>query len=172
MTDGSSDGELRHASRRIEELLDEVKEMAGPLTWRRVEELVERMVDLYGSGLARILAEIARGDDALLGRLLADELVESLLLLHGLHPVSLEERVERALAELRSRLAVRIESVGLSAEGGLTLRVFGGDAAAAERVILRALERAAPDLVAVRIESPETGLVQLGGLRAVGARSG
>jgi hypothetical protein len=172
MIDDASESELQRASRRIEDLLDEVKQIAGPLTWRRVEELVEQLVELYGAALGRIVREANASDGALLGRLLKDSLVESLLLLHGLHPVSLEDRVERTLVELRARLSGRIEKVALSLDGELLLRIFGGDAPAQERVILRALERAAPDLVTVRIESPETGLVQLGGLRAAGASSG
>ena len=79
---------------RIEALLDAVGQQP------EVTELVQALLELYGEGLARI---VARLDGALL-ELADDELVSHLLLLHGLHPVPVEERVAGALAEMRPYL--------------------------------------------------------------------
>jgi Fe-S cluster biogenesis protein NfuA/nitrite reductase/ring-hydroxylating ferredoxin subunit len=66
---------------------------------------VRALVELYGAGLARIVEEIAARDDGALARALSDdELVAHLLLLHGLHPVPLQERVRSALGEVRPYL--------------------------------------------------------------------
>jgi hypothetical protein len=91
-------------------------------------ELVRAITELYGEGLARIVAMTP--DPRELAR---DELVAQLLVLHDLHPVPLEDRVRRALAEVNG-----VELVGI-ADGVVTLR---GCNPAAEA----AIQRAAPDV--------------------------
>ena len=71
------------------------------------EELVRLVVDLYGAGLERLLEivyDAAGSTTELLGRLAADDLVASLLLVHGLHPDDVGDRVERALDDVRPYL--------------------------------------------------------------------
>jgi Fe-S cluster biogenesis protein NfuA len=72
---------------RVESLLDDVDESALPA--------VTAIVELYGEGLARMMA-LADGTREALAR---DELVAHLLLLHDLHPVPVEERVRTALGD-------------------------------------------------------------------------
>ena len=62
------------------------------------EELAGALMDLYGEGLERIMAAL---DDETRGRLAEDGVVASLLLMHGLIPVPLEERVREALDSVR-----------------------------------------------------------------------
>jgi Fe-S cluster biogenesis protein NfuA len=157
--------------------------MAGPTTWQRVEELVRRLVGLYGDALGRILAASGADgapDPALAARLCDDELVSSLLLLHGLHPIPAAERVARAVEALRARLApdVAIELTGLGEDGVVRLRVAGeasgcgGAGAALARSIEGAILEAAPEVSRVEIEgaTPERRerLVTLGAPRAAG----
>jgi Fe-S cluster biogenesis protein NfuA len=168
---------------RIARLLEEVRGMAGPSTWQRVEELVQRLVRLYGAGLGRVLelvADAGRLDASLRGRLCEDELVASLLLLHGLHPVPTAERVASAVETLRERLApdLRLELAGV--EGGVArLRLAGaaGGCASSAAAVARAIEQqvleAAPELARVEIEgapaapsAPGERLVTLGRPRA------
>ncbi|MGH9068930.1 MAG: hypothetical protein ACRD0J_15775 [Acidimicrobiales bacterium] len=97
----ADDTRLRQVGDRVEALVSELTTHSDPRTRTGVEELVRVLVDLYGSGLARIMAildETAVGSDELFAHLLDDELVASLLVLHDLHPLSLPARVERALA--------------------------------------------------------------------------
>jgi Fe-S cluster biogenesis protein NfuA len=148
---------------RIARLLDEIKAAAGPGTWQKVEELVRRLVALYGDGLGRVLA-LARETGALdPARLCADELVSSLLLLHGLHPLPTGDRVSRAVAVLRDRLPpdVALELVGLGEDGVVRLRVSGAGAcgiaaAALARGIEHAILEAAPEVARVDIEGAST----------------
>ena len=73
----------------------------------RAEELVRQVTDLYGAGLERILEildEPGKLDDATLAALAADDLVASLLLVHGLHPHDVETRVAAALDGVRPYL--------------------------------------------------------------------
>jgi hypothetical protein len=136
------------ASERIERLLAEVRATASPLTWQRVDELVTAIVDLYGRGLGRLLDAV----DASRHRELAeDDLVSSLLALHGLHPEPVELRIRRALDEIAPQLG-RIELEAL--DGGVArLRALDAPAArdaasAVERLVLQA----APELERVAIE--------------------
>ena len=63
----------------------------------RVEELVRLVTELYGGGLARVveLAGEALPTSAASSALADDDLVASLLVVHGLHPDGLPQRVER-----------------------------------------------------------------------------
>jgi len=83
------EADLRREGERIAELIENLGEIAGAPVRQRVEELVSRLVHLYGAGLAGLLRILSgeRPDDATKARLLADPLVSSLLVLHGIHPV-------------------------------------------------------------------------------------
>jgi Fe-S cluster biogenesis protein NfuA/nitrite reductase/ring-hydroxylating ferredoxin subunit len=74
----------------------------------RSEELVRALVAFYGDGLERVLDIVhdAAGDrsEAIFGALCRDGFVESLLALHGLHPLSIEDRVQAALDSIRPYL--------------------------------------------------------------------
>jgi len=99
--------DLRATGDRIETLL-EASSSGGVLARERAEELVRLVADLYGAGLERmmdILYEEGVLTDAVLDRYAADDLVASLLLVHGLHPYDVETRVQRALDTVRPYLA-------------------------------------------------------------------
>jgi hypothetical protein len=85
------DGGLRREGERIAQLIEDVGAMAGAPVRQRVEELVRRLMHLYGAGLGKLLRtvggeDLQRLDDGTRARLNADPLLSSLLVLHGLHP--------------------------------------------------------------------------------------
>ena len=184
---GPDDARLREEGDRIEQILEELRASAGPTTWPRIEELVQRIVGLYGAGLERMLAHATAGDDVV-ARLTGDELVSNLLILHDLHPLSPVERIERALDEVRPYLgshAGGVELLGIR-DGVAKLRLVGScDGCPSSRVtvdqaIERAILQAAPEVVAVEVEGvapprpvpaslPRTGWVRLDGLAPVPA---
>jgi hypothetical protein len=189
----SEAAELRQEAARIEALLEDVRELAARPVWQRVEELVQRLTGLYGGGLARMLAildEAGVADAALAERMASDELLASLLLLHGLHPLPLEERVRRALEAARPEIESHVGPVELVAVEGdvVQLRVAAQSSVgvapllSVERLLERALRDAAPELGRVtvaglppppgRSEGRGDGLVQidLGRSRASGAK--
>ena len=104
---------------RVEALLDEVGAFPDPQ--RAVAtELVQSLLDMYGEGLARIVAAGAPLP-------VEDELVAHLLLLHGLHPVPVAERVTGALDSVRPYLAAHgggVELLGVE-DGIVRLRLEG-----------------------------------------------
>ena len=91
--DGAGDEELRREGDRIANLIDDLAAVGGAPVKQRVEELVGRLLHLYGTGLASLLRILnmvvgadGRLDEATRARLRADPLLSSLLVLHGLHP--------------------------------------------------------------------------------------
>jgi Fe-S cluster biogenesis protein NfuA len=158
------DGGAREQADRIASLLDEVRATAGQPTWQRVEELVQRIVGLYGEGIERLLAIAAASgapDDRLASLLCEDELVSSLLVLHGLHPVPTATRVERALDRVRGHPGSRgadVALVGIDADGVASLRLLGGRGGCAStratlaRAIEAAVQAAAPEVTRVALD--------------------
>jgi Fe-S cluster biogenesis protein NfuA len=175
--DSSRDEHLREASQRLERLLEDIRGMAGPSTWTRVEELVRGILELHGAGLRRLLelAGTDRSEEPLRERVSRDELVSSLLLLHGLHPMPMAERIRVALDEMRPFLdghSHGVELVDVQGDGVVRLRVFGSSpacpssSAAVEHAIRRIVEEAAPEVTRIEIEGARaapapSGLVEL-----------
>lgn len=152
--------DVRASSARLERLLAEIQSRVEPPAWQRVEDLVGCLVSLYGTGLSRMLAHASQ-EASLLEKWSGDEVVSNLLLLHGLHPLSLEERVRRALDKVRPYLgshAGDVELLGFSEAGAARLRLLGtcqgcpSSRVTIEHAIRRALEEAAPDLDGVEVE--------------------
>jgi hypothetical protein len=140
---------------RIEQLL-EASAAAGPVARERAEELVRLVVELYGAGLERLLElahDAGRLDDALLEALASDELVASLLLVHGLHPYGVHERVQRALDGARPALG-DVDLLGVSEDGVVTVRVPGGHgcgSTAGALAVEEAVRAAAPEATRVDV---------------------
>ena len=136
----------------------------GPVARERAEELVRLVVDLYGAGLERLLEIVhdsGRLDDELLDRLAADDLVASLLLVHGLHPYDVETRVAHALDSVRPYLGSHggdVEFLGLTEDGVVRLRMLGScDGCPSSSVTLTlavetAIQAAAPETLGIEVE--------------------
>lgn len=138
------------ASARIEKLLDTIRNTAGPLAWQRVDELLQVLMDLYGRGLSRLL-ELIAPDEATQLALAEDDLVSSLLALHGLHPLSMETRLRRTLDGLKPKLG----AIDLIALDGGTARLRAVDPpeiADLDRALERMVLEVAPELDRVLIE--------------------
>lgn len=158
--------DLRSVGDRIETLLD-ASSSGGVVARERAEELVRLVADLYGGALERlldILYDLRRLDDSVLCALADDELISSLLLVHGLHPYDVRTRVERALASVRPYLGTHggdVELIDVSDEGVVRLRLLGScdgcpsSSATLSLAVEGAVEAAAPEVTAIEVESPQ-----------------
>lgn len=91
--------------RTVEELLGRLERHEGEPGGRLAGEIVRALTELYGEALARVVALAA--ETGTTARLLGDELLAHLLLVHDVHPHGEEERVRGALDELRPQLRAR-----------------------------------------------------------------
>jgi Fe-S cluster biogenesis protein NfuA/nitrite reductase/ring-hydroxylating ferredoxin subunit len=158
------DDNLRRAGERIEKLLDELRAMAEPSTWPRVEELMRLVVGLYGAALTRFL-DLLDTDltiDKLRERVLQDELLASLMLLHGLHPEDTAARVACALDRVRPYLGSHggdVAVVGVDETAGVVkLRLDGtcdgcpSSALTMKLTIEGAIKEFAPEIARIEVE--------------------
>jgi len=153
-------GALFERVQELQALLDDCEQSAAR---DLAEELMSTVLQLYGSGLERILDRIlASGLEGarIASELVEDPLVATLLLIHDLHPIPLQERVQRALDSVRPYMDSHGGNVELlSMENGVArIRLHGScsDCSASsvtlELAIKQALEDAAPDLEGLEVE--------------------
>ncbi len=171
---------LRATGDRIDVLLDACG-TGGVVARERAEELVRLTADLYGAGIERILEVVhdaGRLDDEVLAALAADDLVASLLLVHGLHPYDVGMRVEQALESVRPYLGSHggdVELLDVTDAGVVRLRLLGScDGCPSSSVTLKlavegAIEAAAPEIVEIVVEdaapAASEGLIPVSSLR-------
>jgi Fe-S cluster biogenesis protein NfuA len=167
---------VRSAGARVEELLDGLR--AGPPSGAlAAEELVGLLVGLYGGGLAAIVELLGEQGDTgavVLAAMADDPRIEGLLLLHDLHPLDVDTRIQRALDRVRPYLGSHAGGVQyLGVTGGVArLRLEGScdgcpsSTVTVELAIRGAVEDAAPEVTEVVVEgvaaAPEPALLQIG----------
>jgi Fe-S cluster biogenesis protein NfuA/nitrite reductase/ring-hydroxylating ferredoxin subunit len=154
--------DLRSTGERIEALLD-ASAAHGEVARHRAEELVQPVTDLYGAGLERLLDivyESGRLDAEVLDALAADDLVASLLLVHGLHPYDVLTRVQRALDGVRPYLGSHggdVELLGVSDDGVVRLQLLGScdgcpsSSVTLELAVKDAVQAAAPEVTCIEV---------------------
>jgi Fe-S cluster biogenesis protein NfuA len=159
---------------RVEELLDQIGG-ADPRAAAPAGELVRTLSLLYGEGLRRIIGLL---DDDIRRRLISDDLVAALLVLHDLHPDPLLDRIGAALDGIRPALGMHdgdIELLGVvEDEDGVVVRLrLAGSChgcpssmVTVSQGVERAIHEAAPEVARVDVEglatpSPEPDLLQI-----------
>jgi len=153
MTEGHDDA--RVAGERVEELLAELRARSGPQAGDVAEELVSCLVRLYGAGLAAVM-RIVGEDTRLQALLIADPLVESLLLVHDLHPLDTDTRIRRALA----RAGGGAEFLGVDDAGIAQVRL-GSGCGSSTAAIEQAVADAAPETAGIRLVPRDPPLLQI-----------
>jgi Fe-S cluster biogenesis protein NfuA/nitrite reductase/ring-hydroxylating ferredoxin subunit len=167
---------VRGVGEQVDELLEALRAGKGDPA-AVADELIRLLVGLYGDGLSRIvavLAEQGQAGAAIMTALTDDPLVESLFLLHDLHPLDVDARVQRALDQVRPYLgshAGGVEYLGVT-EGVARLRLEGScNGCPSSTVTVRlaiegAVMNAAPEVSEVFVDGmtkpPEPALLQIG----------
>jgi Fe-S cluster biogenesis protein NfuA len=155
--------QFRERIARIDQLLEHFEHGADAAVQARVRELIQLLLDLNADGIERILELAGELPDGatLLDRMAHDELVSSLLLLHGLHPLDVETRVRQALERVRPYMVSHGGDVSLSSigEDGVLRVVMEGTCdgcPASQQTITSRVEeavfQAAPEITAIQVE--------------------
>jgi Fe-S cluster biogenesis protein NfuA/nitrite reductase/ring-hydroxylating ferredoxin subunit len=155
-----SEAHWRTAGDRIQTLLDSCA-AGGATAHERAQQLVREVVGLYGAALERTMRCISEaGDPALADRLAGDDLVASLLLVHGLHPHDLHRRVSDALDRVRPYLGSHggdVDLIEVTNDGALRLSFTGSckscpsSAVTLELAIEDAVRAAAPEISSIEV---------------------
>ncbi len=143
-----------------------------PKVRAQTKEIIQGILDLHGAGLEKILEHLAGTGDAgliVIDSLAQDDLVGSLLLLYGLHPLDLETRVRQALEKARPGLhshGGNVELLGV--DGGVVrLRMQGScngcpsSAVTLKSTIEEAIYEKAPDVVAIELEEAAANVPEI-----------
>lgn len=160
--DADADTRWRTAGERIQTLLDS-SSAGGAAARERAEQLVGEVTDLYGAALGRMLGLAVSADPDLVDAVAADPLVASLLLVHGMHPHSVERRITDALDTVRPYLGSHGGDVHLLGVDGDTARLrFAGSckscpssAVTLELAVEDAIRAAAPEIETIEVVAEE-----------------
>ena len=156
-------GDFHLETKRIESLAARLENAADPETRAAALDLVQSVVELHGAALDRMLQSFSRtaeGEKAL-NEALQDDMVASMLLLHGLHPDDMRTRVLRGIEKVRPYLQSHGGDVDLvSVRDGivrLSLRGSCGSCPSSSLTLKSAVEdalfEAAPDIVEIVAEN-------------------
>jgi Fe-S cluster biogenesis protein NfuA len=143
-------------------------------------ELLQSMMDLHGAAMARVVELLSESGEAWrksLSKLSDDPLICGLLVLYGIHPVALEERVSRAIEKVRPQLQKHGGSVELIEVADEAVRIkiqssghgCGSSADTLKATVEQAILEAAPEIVALSIETDElaSGFVPLNTIQPI-----
>lgn len=155
--------EFRVHTERVEKLVARLDSSTDAETRAVALELVQCVMELHGAALDRMLGSISQtsAGEAALDVALQDDLVSSVLLLHGLHPDSMETRVLRALEKVRPYLHSHggdVEYLSVT-DGVVRLKLLGScgscpsSSVTLKNAVEEALYEAAPDIEKIVAES-------------------
>src|SRR6476620_9257339 len=156
------DAQWRTAGERIQTLLD-ASSSGGAVARERAEQLVREVTDLYGAVLMRMMSVALAADPGLADRFAADDLVASLLLVHGLHPYDVERRVSDALDSVRPYRGSHGGDVSLlGVDDGVVRLQFQGScktcpssSVTLELAVEDAVRAAAPEISSIEVVAAE-----------------
>jgi Fe-S cluster biogenesis protein NfuA/nitrite reductase/ring-hydroxylating ferredoxin subunit len=156
------DAQWRSAGDRIQTLLD-ASAAGGAAARERAEQLVREVTDLYGAGLERMMHMAVAANPELAEAFTGDDLVASLLLVHGLHPHTVERRIADALDSVRPYLGSHGGDVHLLEVDGDVVRLrFSGSckscpssAVTLELAVEDAVRAAAPEISSIEVVAAE-----------------
>ena len=156
-------GSISHEGRKLAELIGQIDALPDPAARELAQECLHSLLQLYGEGLGRILQLVDNAGvqgEQVREALLRDKLVLGLLLIHGLHPISLEGRLSGALDKIRPYLHSHgggVELVGLQ-DDVARLRLRGtckscpSSFVTLELAVRQVIEEACPDLAGFEVE--------------------
>ena len=163
MTSHDPDFETRMI--RLQELIRKLDRTSDPMVRAAAKEMMQCVMDLHGVAIDRMLEIVHEhpGGEATIAALGRDSLTGSLLILYGLHPETLESRVDRAIEKLTPvfrRNGAEIELAGVE-DTVVRLRLGG----AIDSITGRELRQAVQEQIYVFASE----VTRIEGLEALGA---
>jgi Fe-S cluster biogenesis protein NfuA len=163
MSSAMNNTEFQAQAEQINRLVRRVTELADPDARTAALELLQSLMDLHGTVMSRVVELLSDSGEAgrkSLAKLCDDPLVCGLLVLYGVHPVALEERISKAIEKLQPQLRKQGGSVELLGITEQTVRVkiesaghgCGSSPEAFKRTVEQAVLEAAPEVVEVVAE--------------------
>lgn len=145
---------MTFAPAKLESTIARLEALGESPVREAARELVSAILDFHGQGLRRLferLRETSGDGERILQTIAQDEVVASLLLLHGLHPLPVEARVRRALGSVRASDPGEGGHVELLSIEDATIRLRATGTERLRRSITRAVEEAAPEAERVEV---------------------
>lgn len=157
------DKEFRDRVQRIGERVQELEDIGDPAVRAKAKQLVQLLMELHASAVERMLEVIfqsSEGGAKVIDELGEDPLVSSLLILYGLHPEDVQTRVEKKLAQMRSRffkMGAEVESTAVNgSDVRVKVHIEGHNCGSTTQNVRAAIEDAiyevAPDLTSLVVE--------------------
>jgi Fe-S cluster biogenesis protein NfuA len=163
----ANDSEFQQRMRQVEGLVDQIETHPDPSARELSRRLTQALLDLHEVGFRRMLELLSDGSDTVTvpSEWQNDPLVSNLLILHQLHPLSVQTRIAKALADLQPLLEehqVQLEITELT-DQQVQLQMSGGcgGCGSSQQTIRREVDAAicasAPELQ-VTITGPEPAM--------------
>lgn len=155
---------------RVASALARLDALEDPSARTAAHDALAAVLEFHGEGLRRTFTLLHEGSgdhERLIEKLSHDEVVSSLLVLHGLHPQTVETRVRGALGGIVTSAHDRIEIVSVD-PSSVQVRVAGSERL--RREVARAVADAVPDVAHVEVVPTDRGLVPIERLTAKQSR--
>jgi Fe-S cluster biogenesis protein NfuA len=148
----------------IDKMVRALEDAHDPVLRANCKELVQALMTLHGACLERMMEVVNKSGVAaksIVDSFARDEVVKSVLLLYGLHPVDVKTRVLDALEKSRPYMRSNggsVNFVSIDDAGTVTLRMEGksggcqSTAAALKQSVEQAIYEAAPDITGIVME--------------------
>jgi len=159
MNNNEFQAQTEHINRQVQR----VSEIQNEDARAAALELLQSVMDLHGAMISRVVEVLSESGEAgrnSLAKLAGDPLICGLLVLYGVHPVPLEQRVIGAVEKANQQLRKQGGSVTLAgiAEGLVQVKIEGsghgcgssGDAF--KHTVEQAILEAAPDVIEVIVD--------------------
>ncbi len=158
--------EFQAHTEQIERMVQRVSELTDVDARATALELLQSMMDLHGAVLSRVVEVFSSGEAgrASLAKLGSDPLICGMLVLYGIHPVPLEDRVKTAIEKAAPQLRKHGGSAELIGVSDSVVRVkiqssghgCGSSADALKGTLEQAILEAAPEVIELVVEGVPT----------------
>jgi Fe-S cluster biogenesis protein NfuA len=163
-------GEFHAYAEQVNQLVQRVSDLPDGDARTAALELLQSLMDLHGAVVTRLVEVLNNSGEAgrtSLGKLGRDPLVCGLLVLYGVHPMTLEDRVKQAIANVGTPLRKQGGTVELMSVTDTAVKVkiqksgntCGSSTDALKATVEQAILEAAPEVVEILVVGAPSGFV-------------